>query len=173
MTEKPSSSNISLKWGAILGLVLMLYSSVVYTASLFTQSGIGVLQFGLVVAGLTLAIREFRTQNGDFLSIGEGVGVGALVSAISGLLSSLYNVFYTTFIDPGLMNRVMEMTREQMEAQGKASDEQIDQAIEMMKSLQSPGLQIIFGVLGSVFFGVLLSLVIAAVLRRKKTDPFA
>ncbi len=172
MTEKPSTSRLALKWGAILGLVLMLYSSLGYTANLMTNSAFGSLPLILIIAGLVLAMREFRTLNGGFMTFGEGVGLGALTTAVSGLLSNLYSVFYTNVIDPGLMGRVMDQTRDQMEEQGKMTDEQIDQTMEMMKMFQSPGLQIIVGVLGSIIFGTLLSLVIAAIMRRQNTNPF-
>jgi hypothetical protein len=173
MTEKPSSAKIALKWGAILGLALMLYSSLNYTANLTTNTAFGLVSYALIIGGLVLAMREFRTLNGGYMTFGEGVGLGALTSAVSGLLSGIYNVVYTTVIDPGVMDRATEQVRAQLETQGKLTDEQIEQSMTMAKSFQSPGVLLFVGVLGSVILGVLLSLVIAAVMRRQNQNPFA
>jgi Protein of unknown function (DUF4199) len=171
MTETPSASRIALKWGAFLGLALMLYSSLIYTADLMTKSGIGGLSYVLIVGGLILAMREFRTANGGFMTFGQGMSIGALVAAVSGLLSSLYSVFYTSVIDPGLMGRVMEQTRSQFEEQGKLTDEQIEQTMEIMKIFQNPAFQIFAGVFGSIIIGLLLSLIVSAVMRRQNPNP--
>jgi hypothetical protein len=59
----------------------------------------------------------------------------------------------------------MDEQREQMENRGM-SDSQIDQAMEMAERMS--GFSFLFGTLAAVFFGFLLSLVIAAILKRNQ-----
>lgn len=171
MEEKPSTARIALKWGGILGLTLCVYTLILFLTNNVGNSLLGWISFAITVGGLVMAMREFRTRNGGFMNYGEGVGVGALTAAISGLLSSLFSTFYTTLIDTGVMQRVIEQTRVKLEDSG-LSDEQIDQQMAFMEKFQSPGLTFLFGVLGAAFMGLILSLIVAAVLRRKKTNPF-
>ncbi|CCH57280.1 hypothetical protein BN8_06691 [Fibrisoma limi BUZ 3] len=172
MDEKTSTARVALKWGLIIGIGTIIYSIVLFTLDLTTNRGLSVLTYGIFIAGLVLAMREFRTANGGYMTYGEGVGLGALASAIAGVLSSAFSVFYMTVIDPGFQERLMDQTREQLEEQGQLSDEQIDQAIEMGQSFQSPGLLFVFGIFGSILIGVLLTLIIAAIMRRNKANPF-
>ncbi|RIV22639.1 DUF4199 domain-containing protein [Fibrisoma montanum] len=172
MDEKTSTARVALKWGLIIGVGTILYSTLLFVLNLTTNRGLSVLGYGIFIAGLVLAMREFRTANGGYMTYGEGVGLGALASAIAGVLSSAYSILYMTVIDTGFRERLMEQTREQLEEQGQLTDEQIDQAIEMGQSFQSPGLLFVFGIFGSILIGVVLSLIIAAIMRRNKANPF-
>lgn len=172
MNEETSTARVALKWGVITGLALIVYSTLLYTLGQMTNGLLTVVIYVIIIIGLVLGMREYRTLNGGYLTFGEGVGLGALLSAVAGLLSSAYTVLYSTVIDPGMQERVMEQMREQLENQGKLSDEQIDQAMQISQSFQSPGLQFIVGIFGTIFIGVVFSLVIAAILRQSKANPF-
>ena len=171
MQEKPSTARIALKWGGILGLVLIVYSLVLFLTGTFGDSRLGWVSTVLSIGGLVLAMREFRTQNRGYMAYGEGVGVGTLTAAISGLLSALFTTFYTTIIDPNVMQQMIERVRVQYEERGM-SDEQIDQAMGFVERMQSPGITFAIGVIGAALFGLLLSLIIAAIMRRKRDNPF-
>jgi hypothetical protein len=117
-------------------------------------------------------MREFRTLNGGYLTISEGVGLGALSTAISGFISATYNVIYTTFIDTGIMEQMQNQARASLEDQGNLTDEQIEQTLDIMQKFQSPGLLFLSGILGSILVGVVFSLIISAFMRRKPDHPF-
>lgn len=172
MNEQPSVARIALKWGAILGIAQIIFSIIIFVTDNFGNSALGSVAYLLILGALILAMRDFRSLNGGYMTYGEGVSVGTLTAAISGFLSSIFSVFYMTVIDTGVMERVMDKTREQMEAQGNLSDEQIDQAMEISQKFQSPGILFVFGVLGAAFVGLILSLIVAAFIRRNKTTPF-
>ena len=172
MNDKPSSAKLALKWGGILGIALIVYSTLLYTLGQTANTGLSSLIYVLIAAGLTLGIRDYKMLNGGYLSIGEGVGLGALLSAVSGLLSSAYSVIYTTIIDPGIREQMANQMRAKLEEQGNLTDEQIDQAMEITQKFQTPGLQFLVGVLGSIFIGVIFSLIISAIMRKKRANPF-
>ena len=131
------------------------------------------ISFALSIGGLVLAMRDFRTLNGGFMTFGEGVGLGTLTSAVSGLISTLFQTFYTTIIDTTMMERMAEKARVQLEETGKLTDAQIEQQMSFINMFQSPGITFAFGVIASVIFGLLLSLVIAAVMKKNNPNPFA
>ena len=172
MENQTTTARTALKWGLITGIVLVVYSTILYTFNLTTNGALSLVIYGILIGGLILGMREYRTNNGGYMTYGEGMGLGALLSAVAGLLSSAFTVFYTQIIDPGFQERMVGQMRDQLEEQGKMSDEQIDQTIGWMQKFQSPGLQFIFGLLGTILIGVVLSLIIAAFIRRNKTNPF-
>jgi len=172
MNDQPSTARTALKWGAILGLVLMAITLIMYLTDQSTNPLFSGLTLGAVVALLVLAMRDYRTLNGGYMTYSEGLGIGALLSAVAGLLSSAFSTFYNVVIDPTVQQRAMDQAREKMEAQGNMSDESIDQAMEWSQKLQSPGFTFIAGVFGTVIVGFLLSLIVAAFIRRNKANPF-
>lgn len=171
MNNVISPARTALKWGVILGIALIVYSLALYLTDSVGNSSLGFISFALSIAGLVLAMRDYRTLNGGYMSYGEGLSVGTLTSAVSGLLSAMFSVFYTTVIDTGAMTRMVERTREQLEDSG-ASDDVVEQQLSIIEMFQSPGLSFAFGVIGSVIFGLLLSLVISAIMRRNRANPF-
>ncbi len=172
MENQPSTARIALKWGLILGVAQIVFSTLVFLTDNFGNNALGSVAYLLIAIALVLAMRDFRTLNGGYMAYGEGISVGTLTAAISGLLSSLFSVFYMTVIDTNVMQRVIDKAREQMEAQGNLSDEQIDQAIEITQKFQSPGILFAVGVIGSALIGLIFSLVIAAIMKKDKTNPF-
>ena len=171
MNDQVSTARVALKWGVILGIALIIYTLILFLTDNVGNNKLGFISLAISIAGLVLAMRDYRTLNGGFMSYGEGLSVGTLTAGVSGLLSSLFSVFYTTVIDTGAMERMTDRVREQSEESG-LSDEQIDQQISILEMFQSPGLSFAFGVISAVIFGLLLSLVIAAIMRRNRVNPF-
>ena len=172
MNEQPSTARVALKWGLILGIVQIAFSAIIFLTDNFGNNALGSVAYLLILIGVVLAMRDFRTLNGGYMTYGQGVGTGTLTAAVSGLLSSLFSVFYMTFIDTNVMERIMDKSREQMESQGNMSDEQVEQAMEMVQKFQSPGILFVFGILGSIIIGLILSLIVSAFLRRDKPSVF-
>ncbi len=171
MNDQPSIARVALKWGGILGIALILYTLVLFLTDNMGNTKLSLVSSAITIVGLVLAMRDYRTLNGGYMSYGEGLSTGTLTAAISGLLSSLFYVFYTTMIDTGVLERMMDRMREQSADSG-LTDEQIDQQMSVMQLFQSPGLTFVFGVIGAAIGGLLFSLIIAAILRRNRANPF-
>lgn len=167
MQEKPSTARIALKWGAIAGVVLVVYSLILFVTEQAGNQSLGWISLALSVVFIVLAMREFRSLNEGYLSIGEGIGVGTLVSAISGLISATFSTIYTSFVDTAFYERLADTMQEQWEEQG-LSDAQIEQASEMTKMFQSPGLLFGISLIGAVIGGLIISLIVAAFMRKKR-----
>ena len=150
------------KGGLITGVVLVVYSLVNYlTESTAVQSaGTWVMVFSLII-GIVLTHRAFKDENGGFMSYGQGLGLGSVLGMIAGLLNGLFAFIYISFVDPGVIERQMDQTRYQLEDQGMA-DEQIDQAMQWTEMIMTPSMLLIIGILGTLFFAFVFSLVISA-----------
>ncbi len=172
MNEQPSTARVALKWGAILGLSLIVITLVMYLTDQTSNPWFSGLTIVAMIACLILSMQDYRSLNSGYMAYGEGLGIGALVSAIGGLLSAAFITFYNVVIDPTIQKRALEQAHEKMEAMGTMSDESIDQAMEWSEKLQNPGFTFVAGVFGTLFMGFLLSLIVAAFIRRSKANPF-
>ena len=167
MEEKTSTARVALKYGVVASVVIMVYSTIINVAGLSQNKALSSLSFVFMIVAIVLAMKDFRQQNKGFMSYGEGLGLGSLLSAIMGLLSSAFTMFYIQFIDNTLLSSGMDQVREDMERRGM-DDSQIDQAMELSQKFMSPGVVFVMGVLGYLIVGFIVSLIVAAIIRREK-----
>ncbi|WP_026994601.1 DUF4199 domain-containing protein [Flectobacillus major] len=167
MENQTTTTKVALKWGAIVGIISIVYSTIVMVLGLMGNQAIGWLVYLIIGAGIFLAMSNYKKENGGFLSYGQGLGIGSMMSAISGLISSAYSFVYMRFIDATVVDQLLKKAQEDMEKQG-FSDEKIEQALEMSKIFMSPGAMFVWGVLGSIIIGFLLSLILAAIAKKDK-----
>ena len=76
---------------------------------------------------------------------------------------------FNNFIEPDYMDKVMVVQREAaLERFPDLSDEQLDGQMEMVKKFSSPIMTSAFALIGSLFFGFVISLIEGLIL---KNDP--
>jgi Protein of unknown function (DUF4199) len=167
--EKPSTARIALKWGLVTSVLIIIYTVVLYMTGYFKNPSLSWISFLILLIGIFLALREFKSMNNNYMSFSEGLGVGTLMSAVAGLIGSIFSYVYTNFIDTTIMQQMSDLQREQMEARGMSS-EQVEQAMEMATKFTSPGIIFLFGIIGYVFFGFILSLIVSAILKNSKPE---
>lgn len=115
-----------------------------------------------------LAIRQHTSDLGGYIPFGRAFVVALVALIVAGAISGLFNVINTTIIDPGFAERVMGCMEAQYEAQGM-DPEAIDTAMGFMKYAYNPIFQIITGIFSSAFFGAIIGLILAAIM--KKNPP--
>jgi len=168
MEEKTSTARVALKYGVLASVVIMIYTTIINLAGLSQNKILSSLSFVFMIVAIVLAMKNFREKNSGYMSYGEGLGLGTLVSAVMGLLSSAFAMFYMQFIDNTLLTQGMDQVREDMERRGM-DDSQIDQAMELSQKVMSPGVVFAIGVFGYVLMGLIISLIVAAIIRREKS----
>lgn len=167
MENQPSTARSAIKWGLIIGVASIAFSTIIFLSGQFGNQTLSYLGYLILIVGLVLAMKDFRTQNNGFMRYGQGLGLGSLTSAVCGVLSGAFIYVYMAFVDTTLNEQILDKAREQWEKQGM-SEQQMEQAAEMSKTFMGPGAMFVFGVLGTLIFGVILSLIIAAIMKK---DP--
>ncbi len=113
-----------------------------------------------MIAFMVMAVKKHRDEDlGGFITFGRAFGVGFLVTLVISAITAVWVYFYFGFIDPDMATAIMENSLAQ---QGIEDDAMIDQ----MKFWFSPGAMAIYGLIGSLFFGAILSLIVAAVMKK-------
>ncbi|QRR02205.1 DUF4199 domain-containing protein [Dyadobacter sandarakinus] len=167
MEEKVSTARIALKYGLLASVVIMIYTVIINVTGFSQNQLLTSLSTVFVIVAIVLGMKDFREQNKGYMSYGEGLGVGTLLTAVVGLLSSAFTLFYMQFIDPTLITQGLDKMRSDLEKRG-LDDAQIDQTMEVSQRFMSPGIVFVSGVLLYVFMGLIISLIVAAIMRREK-----
>jgi hypothetical protein len=164
-----SIGKISIRYGLISGLLAIAFMVVVDLAGMTGNSTVQYLWY-LVLAGIIfMAHKSYKEEGDGFMNYGQGIGIGALLSLISSIISSVFFYIYVSFINTEYMTTIMDIQRAKMEEQGMA-DAQIEQAMEMTAKFMSPVMMVVFGIIATVFFGVIISLIVSAITQKKRPE---
>ncbi len=170
MGEKVTVSQVSIKYGLITGLVLVVYNLALYMTGLFTNDKLGWITYVILIVMIYLAHKAFKDGGDGFMTLGQGLGVGMLVTVIGGVITSLFSYFYIKFVDETIIEQILEVARVKMEEQG-LDDDQIDQALSISEKMMTPEMMVIWGILGMVIIGFVIALIVS--LFTKKNNPEA
>lgn len=169
--QTSSSKSIMINHGLILGLISILISVTVYAlGKTYDQHwSVGVISFLIMVAVIVMGIKKFKASNGGYLSLGEAIKIGLGIALISGIISVVYTFIFTTYIEPDFFINLVQV-QEQKWIDAGLTDEQIEMQTEMMKKMSGPMVTAGFTVIGSLFFGFIISLISGAAMKEKNED---
>ncbi len=166
--EQATVKQVAIKWGLILGITSIVLFLSIYFGGLMGESWTG--WFGPIISIIVmyLAHKEFKDQGNGFMSYGQGLGLGTLMSAISGVISSIFSYIYIKFINPEYLVELLDISRAQMEDSGQGED-QVEVAMEMTEKFMTAEITAGIGLLGAIFIGFIIALIVSAI--TKNNDP--
>lgn len=167
MENQTTTTRTALKWGVIIGIISILYSTALMVSGQVGNQALGYVIYLIIGVGIYLALNDFKKENLGFIPYGQGLGLGTMMSAIVGLISSFYSFAYMKFIDSSITDQILKNAENEMEKKG-LPDDQIEQAMEYSKMFMSPGVMFIVGVFFTLLLGFILSLIIAAIMKKDK-----
>ncbi len=170
MEEKVTISQTAMKYGLITGLVMVIYNLALYVTGLFTNDKLGWAIYIIIAVMVFLAHKAFKEGGDGFMSIGQGLGIGMLLILIGGIISSVFSYAYIKFVDDTIIEQIVEATRVKMEEKG-LDDDQIEQAMSVTENFLTPEMMVLFGILGLLFIGFIITLIVS--LFTKKNNPQA
>jgi hypothetical protein len=183
MDKKPSLLQFTMTYGAILGVVSIIFSLILYVTGFMPCNFkrmlfMSVVSLGLLVGFIIAGDRAYRDKVlGGSITFGHALMVGLFIVVFSTILSSFYSLVFNLYIDPEYMNRVFECSKnwtyDFMTRMG-APEGQIDQAMKRMEEQQAdmtPLNTFFSGLYMSAIFGFILSL-ITSLFIKKNLDPF-
>ncbi|MDF9827520.1 quinol-cytochrome oxidoreductase complex cytochrome b subunit [Ereboglobus sp. PH5-10] len=113
-----------------------------------------------------LGVRAVRDENNDqCLTFGQGFGAGVVIVLVAALISAVYTFVHFTFINPDYADHMMALV-EQKWAEAGMNDRQMEAAEKITRMFFHPGALAAIGFLSQMFFGVVFSLVVAAIVKR-------
>ena len=92
-----------------------------------------------------------------------------VIMIVSAIIGSVYAYILWTVIDPDIVTKMMDMQMEKMIEKG-VPEEAMDQAMAITAKFMKPGMMLAMGMAFQLFFGALLSLIIAAIFKREEPN---
>ncbi len=170
LQTKPSIYAVAIKYGLLTGLLYVIFATVNYLTESYGNFFVALLiSIVISVTGIVLALREFKKQNEGYMTYGQGLGLGLMVSIIAGIISGLFSMLYIQFIDPSVPEKIVDATMEQMAAFG-VDDSILDGQREEIMTSFTPVKQLTSAISNAFFSGLILSLIIAAVMKHKRPE---
>lgn len=166
--KRPSKFKSALNFGAILGLILMAISLIIYVFNIYESTdSISWISIVVLIAGIVIGIKKYRDQeNGGYITYGSALGYGTLIALFAGIITAFFTYIYLGFIDDSFIQFKLMEAEDQMYASG-TPDEQIEMALEWTKKFMRPGFLAISGVFMNAFLGFIISLIAAAFLKKE------
>ena len=174
MEEKQNSLGMhTLIYGAVTGVALIILSLILYVTNLYMNEVLRYVSYVILIAGMIYGSLQYRkNQLKGFMTYGQAFSVNFLIALFAAILSCIFFYFYIKYINTGLIDEIMAQVRTKMEAKsGSMSQEQMDQAMMWTEKFMSPVWMVIWGFLAYVFWGAVISLILAFFVRKK--DPNA
>ncbi len=164
----PTPFSTGIKFGLITACILVIYNATLQMSGLITNSALSFIGLALLIAGVIMSMRSFKNLNGQLMSYKQGLSIGTVTASLAGIIGQLFNYIYVNMIDDSNAILLMEKQREKLEKSG-IDAQTIEKTMELMKKNTYSPLSILWGALASILVGFIISLVIAAVM--KKASP--
>jgi hypothetical protein len=158
-------STVIIMWGVITGVVDCVFYQFLNMSDNMNSS-LRYISWVLIFAGLLVGTLQYRKANDGYASFGEGYKAGILMTLIISVIATLGFVIFLQ-MHPDFMQKMMDQQRIAMVNRGMTSD-QIDKAMGYAKMFTSPGVMIVFSILGCILTGAIMSLLSSGIAARNK-----
>ena len=168
MEEKKASMGIiTLGYGALLGVALIIYSLLLYVLDLQENRALGFLSFVILLAGILLVQLNYRKKYmGGLLPYSKAFLVGLLSAIFASILVGIYTYIFFKYIDPNAMAEMAQRAEQELLKQGR-TDAEIDMTMSWMKKFQTAGWYTTWAVIANIFVGAILSLLTAIFVKKE------
>lgn len=166
---KPSLKKIAFNNGLLLALASILIMVIMYVSGIQKSLLINLISFGINIAILVYAIKTYKRENFNFLSFSEGLKVGMATVAVASVITGVYMFIHFSYISPETIEVAREEAHRQIAENAGITQEQKEQSVKISDMFTSPFMFTTIGVIMSLFFGFIISLVATAILRKENT----
>ena len=171
--KKTTVSHNALNYGLVFGVILIIFSLILYMLNLEKVTGLQYLSYLILVVGLILGILNYKNKiNKGFITYGQSLGTGVLIALIASSLFAVYFFFFASYIDTDLVKEMMNKSQDQMlEKHPEMTQEQVDVAMSYMKIFMQPWIMSLFYIVVMTFVSFIESLIIS-IFTQKKDNSF-
>jgi hypothetical protein len=127
--------------------------------------GIGALAIGVTVTVLGVKARRSEIPATQAFGYGSALWAGIQISAVACVLGSIFDYAYNAFINPGMADIIVQAQMDKLQSKG-LSAEQSEKVEGFYRFMQTPGIHAITALVGGFIFAFVISLVVAAFLKR-------
>jgi hypothetical protein len=170
MENKVSVWKANLTSGAIMGIIGIVYSLLMYFLDMTTNKPMSYIFFALTVFLLFYFIRSYRNNylNG-YITYGQSVGAGVIIFLYYSIISAIFAYILYKFIDTGLTDKTLAVMEEAMAKKG-TPQQAIDSFMAIQRKMQIPEIIAPLSILGNMFLGTIIALIVS-IFTKKEGNP--
>jgi hypothetical protein len=154
-------------FGLATAMAVIVLALILYMADM-KNTALNYLSYPIGITIACIGVKKWRDQNGGFLSFKQAYGHLFFQLLVYSAIMTVWTLIFIIYIAPGLMEDQMLITQAKMEDEGKMSSAQIETAMHYARMFTSPGVLAVLTFFGTILFGCLINLVIAAIMKK---DP--
>ncbi|MGB1450510.1 MAG: DUF4199 domain-containing protein [Marinirhabdus sp.] len=171
--QKASVKKIALSYGLVLALLSITLSVIVYVMDMTYDQPWwqNVLNFVFMLGCIVYGLKAFKRDNGGFMSLGQALKTGVAIALVSGIVGAIFLYLFVTVIEPDFTTNLLDATRTKMlEDNPNMPQEQMDMALGITENMATPWVMAAFGIIASMFFGFIISLIAGLIMKVKKPE---
>ncbi|WP_282068368.1 DUF4199 domain-containing protein [Olleya namhaensis] len=164
--ENTSIKPIATNYGLYYALFSIAIIIILYATKMEKNIVIGTINVLGTIAVFVLAIIAYKKSNNNYLSLGQALKVGLGTAALGGILIAIYTYLHYIYIQPEFIEVMREIQVVELQKQAESmSSEDADMAMGMLDFFSSPGFISTVSLIGSLIFGLIVSLITGLVLK--------
>ena len=164
--DKPSSKPIAYNYGLYSGLLSIASLVILYALNIESHWIMSLVSTIATILIYFYGINAYKKLNGNILSIKDGLKTGMGIALIGGLISALYAAIHYMFVIPEFLAGKREEAIDAMMTQNPNMEgEALEMGMSMINITTSEVFIATLMVVGSLIFGFIVSLIIAAVIK--------
>jgi len=167
--NEPKTGKYALTYGLILGGIGVVFSVMLYMMDMIYEKNPvqSIISIAAALIVIFLGVFNYKKENEGFLSVKEAIKIGTGIGVIAALISIVYILILANILEPEFWDKTFEAGRQTIiDNNPQLSDEQIDQAIEMQKSMKwitYPSIIIM-----NTLFGLIIGLLSGIILKKNR-----
>ena len=151
--------------GVVLGLLCVAWTFVMGFTGWYKDPALLNLFFLVILFEIGVLIWGLRQTAAEKNYFGQ-VLAGLAIAGIASIFIFFGSMLFTSVVFPGYFEEIRTLQAEQLKGGGMA-EEQVRATVDAMRPLQTPLINALSGVVGTMVTGLVASLVIAAFVRKK------
>jgi len=153
--------------GLILGLIGVVFTLVLYFLDQTFNKTMAYLFILVEVVIMFFLVKSYRDNYmHGIINYGQALGAGVVIFLYAAIIGSIFTYILFTVVDPGLIDKSIA-NNEQLYLKRGMTQEQIDAAMKMTAKMMKPAIMIPVGLVTNMFFGFIMSLIVAAFVRKE------
>ena len=170
-TNKPQLLKPAMNYGAITGLVMVVYSLILYFTGLYLMSFKAVIDIVILSACIFISQKVYRDKElGGIMNYQQALGFGVLVGVFAAIILGFFSFIEIKFIDPTIIDKQLELVQQKYLESG-ISEEQVEKMMVMAKKWSTPGIMFAGAIFSYAFYAFIITL-ITSIFSRKEGNPF-
>jgi len=171
--QTTSPKQIMLNYGLMLGFASILFQVALYAMGKIYDPHWSIAIVSIVITSVIIVfgLKLVKQGNDGFLSLGEALKTGLGIALISGLVYVAYLFVFTSFIEPEYFTTMADVQHQKMlENYPQMTDEQLEATSAMTEKMSGMGMTAAFTLIGSLFFGFIISLIAGLIMKKSAQD---